>query len=167
MFKTIQAEELDQNIFKMIGKDWLLITAKKEDKVNTMTASWGSAGIMWGKPTAFVFIRPQRYTKEFVDASEEFSINVLGDAYRKVLNYCGTVSGRDEDKIKNSNLTVNYKNNTPYFEESKIVLICRKVFAQELKEECFIDKSIIDKWYPQKDYHTMYAAEIKEVLIKE
>ena len=77
MFKTIQAEELDQNIFKMIGKDWLLITAKKEDKVNTMTASWGSAGIMWGKPTAFVFIRPQRYTKathteKFLITAEQF-----------------------------------------------------------------------------------------------
>lgn len=60
-------------------------------------------------------------------------------------------------KSKTQTLAVDYKNDTPYFDESKIVLICRKVFAQELKEECFIDKSIIDKWYPQKDYHTMYA----------
>ena len=93
---------------------------------------------MWGKPTAFVFIRPQRYTKEFIDASEEFSINVLGDAYRNILNYCGTVSGRDEDKIKNSNLTVDYKNDTPYFDESKIVLICRKVFARSLKKNALL-----------------------------
>lgn len=167
MFKTITAEELNDNVFKMIGKDWLLVTAEKDGKANTMTASWGSVGIMWGKPCAFVFIRPQRYTKEFVDTADTFSLTVLGDEYRKVLNYCGTVSGRDEDKIAKSGLTLAHEGNTPYFEEGNVVLICKKLFAQELKEESFIDKSLIDKWYPSKDYHTMYVAEIEKVLVKE
>lgn len=167
MFKTITAEELNDNVFKMIGKDWLLVTAEKDGKANTMTASWGSVGIMWGKPCAFVFIRPQRYTKEFVDSSDTFSLTVAGDEYRKVLNYCGTVSGRDEDKITKAGLTLAHEGNTPYFEEGKVVLICKKLFAQELKEESFIDKSLIDKWYPSKDYHTMYVAEIEKILVKE
>ena len=167
MFKTITAEELNDNVFKMIGNDWLLVTAEKDGKANTMTASWGSVGIMWGKPCAFVFIRPQRYTKEFVDTADTFSLTVPGDEYRKVLNYCGTVSGRDEDKIAKSDLTLAHEGNTPYFEEGNVVLICKKLFAQELKEESFIDKSLIDKWYPSKDYHTMYVAEIEKVLVKE
>ncbi len=167
MFKTIKAEEISKNVFDMIGKEWLLVTAENEGKINTMTASWGAAGIMWAKPTAFVFIRPQRYTKEFVDSSERFSLTVLGDKYRETLNYCGTVSGRDEDKIKNAGLTVVKEDNVPYFDEGNIVFICKKLFAQEIKEESFVDKTLIDKFYPDKDYHTMYVAEIEKVLIKE
>ncbi len=167
MFKTIKAEEFNENIFNMIGKDWLLVAAEKEGKANAMTASWGGAGIMWGKPAAFVFIRPQRYTKEFVDFSDRFSLSVLGDKYRKELNYFGTVSGRDEDKIAKTGLKISHTNNTPYFDDSKIVIICRKLFAQKLEMESFIDKTLIDKWYPQKDFHTMYVAEIEEILIRE
>ncbi|MCI1930743.1 MAG: flavin reductase family protein [Clostridia bacterium] len=164
--KEISAFELDKNVFEMIGKDWLLVTAEKDGRVNTMTASWGSAGIMWGNPTAFIFIRPQRFTKTFIDNSEFFSLSVPGDEYRKALNYCGTVSGRDEDKIQGSGLTLEHVDGVPYFKEGKIVLICKKLFAQELKEESFLDKSVIDKWYPSKDFHTMYAAEIVKVLIQ-
>ncbi|MCJ7855315.1 flavin reductase family protein [Lachnospiraceae bacterium NSJ-143] len=167
MFRTINPEELNDNLFKMIGRDWLLVTAEKDGKANTMTASWGGAGIMWGKPSAFVFIRPQRFTKEFVDGSQEFSLTVLGSSHREILNYCGTVSGRDEDKIVKCGLTLAHEGKTPYFEEGNIVLICRKLFAQELAENSFLDKSIIEKWYPQRDYHTMYVAEIEKVLIKE
>ena len=102
--KEIKPEELQKNPFQMIGKEWLLVTAEKEGKANTMTASWGGVGIMWGKPVAYVFIRPQRYTKEFIDAGDHFSLSVLGEDYRKTLNYFGTVSGRDEDKIAKSGL---------------------------------------------------------------
>ena len=91
--KEITCEALNENAFQMIGKDWLLLTAKKDGKVNTMTASWGGVGVMWGKQVAFLFIRPQRYTKEFVDATAEMSISVLPEVYRKELNYFGTVSG--------------------------------------------------------------------------
>ena len=158
--KEISAFDLDKNVFEMIGKDWLLVTAEKCGKANTMTASWGGAGIMWGNPTAFIFIRPQRFTKKFIDNSEYFSLSVPGEEYRKALNYCGSVSGRDGDKIKGCGLTLEHIDGVPYFKEGKIVLICKKLFSQELKEESFLDKTIIDKWYPKKDYHTMYAAEI-------
>ena len=162
----IKPEELQKNPFTMIGKEWMLITAEKEGKVNTMTASWGGIGIMWGKPVAYIFIRPQRYTKEFVDAADTLSLSILDETYRKTLSYLGTVSGRDEDKIGKSGLTVSYEDKTPYFAEADTVLICRKLFAQPYDPAGFIDKSCEEKWYPGKDYHTMYIVEIEDVLVK-
>ena len=166
MRKEIQPEQFDKNAFQMIGKDWMLVTAEKDGKVNTMTASWGGAGVMWGKNVAFVVIRPQRYTKEFIDASDTFSLSILDNSYRKTLNYLGTVSGRDEDKIQKSGLTVEHSGNTPYFKEAKTVLLLKKLYHQEMSPDCFIDKSLIEKWYPNADYHTLYVAEIEKILIQ-
>lgn len=165
--KEISYNEFNENVFNIIGKDWLLITAEKENKINTMTASWGGLGVLWNKKVAYIFIRPQRYTKEFVDLSERLSINVLPNEYRKELQYLGTVSGRDEDKIAKANLTVNKYENVPYFEEGRLTLICKKLYAQALNEDDFIDKRIIDDCYPKKDYHIMYVVEIEKILEKE
>lgn len=167
MFKEIKVSEIQDNPFKLIGKDWMLITAGNEEKVNAMTASWGGVGVMWGKPAATCYIRPQRYTKTFVDREERFSLAFFDDSYRKMLNYMGSVSGADEDKIKGSGLNVSMVDGVPVFEEAKLVLICRKQFAQRLDPENMIDPEIDGKWYPDKDYHTMYIAQIEKVLIKE
>ncbi len=164
--KSIKPEELQKNVFSMIGEEWLLVTAKKEGKVNTMTASWGGLGVMWGKNVAFIVLRPQRYTKEFVDAGTGFSLSVLDGEYRKILSYLGTVSGRDEDKIANSGLTVKHEDGLPYFAEANTVLFCRKLYAQPYDPSCFIDKSCDERCYPNKDYHTMYIAEVEKVLIR-
>ena len=164
--KEISYKDLNENTFDMIGKDWLLLTAEKDGKVNTMTASWGGVGILWNKKVAYIFVRPQRYTKEFIDSNEKLSISVLPNEYRKELQYLGTVSGRDEDKIAKASLTVQNCDNVPYFEESRLTFICKKLYAQQLKEECFIDESIIDTSYPNKDYHMMYVVEIEKILEK-
>ncbi len=164
--REIAAENINENIFKLIGKDWMLVAAQKDGKTNAMTASWGFAGVMWGKNCLITAIRPQRYTKEFIDGSDTFSITILPDGYRDTLNYFGSVSGRDEDKIAKSGLTVEKCENTPYFAEGKLVLICRKMFAQEIKAESFIDKEALEKWYPNNDLHTLYVAEIVKVLEK-
>lgn len=164
--REIAAENINENIFKLIGKDWMLVAAQKDGKTNAMTASWGFAGVMWGKNCLITAIRPQRYTKEFIDGSDTFSITILPDGYRDTLNYFGSVSGRDEDKIAKSGLTVEECENTPYFAEGKLVLICRKMFAQEIKAESFIDKEALEKWYPNNDLHTLYVAEIVKVLEK-
>lgn len=164
--REITAENINENIFKLIGKDWMLVAAQKDGKTNAMTASWGFAGVMWGKNCLITAIRPQRYTKEFIDGSDTFSITILPDGYRDTLNYFGSVSGRDEDKIAKSGLTVEKCENTPYFAEGKLVLICRKMFAQEIKAESFIDKEALEKWYPNNDLHTLYVAEIVKVLEK-
>ena len=164
--REIAAENINENIFKLIGKDWMLVAAQKDGKTNAMTASWGFAGVMWGKNCLITAIRPQRYTKEFIDGSDTFSITILPDGYRDTLNYFGSVSGRDEDKIAKSGLTVEKCENTPYFAEGKLVLICRKMFAQEIKAESFIDKEALEKWYPNNALHTLYVAEIVKVLEK-
>lgn len=164
--KELKAEQLQDNPFKLIGKEWMLITAQKDNKVNTMTASWGGLGIMWAKEVAIVVIRSSRFTKEFVDASDTFSITILDDSYRKALGYLGSVSGRDEDKIQKTGLTVQYSQETPYFEEGRMVMICKKLSSQKMPPESFIDADIDEKFYSDKDYHTMYIAEIKQVLVK-
>ena len=162
-FKEIKPEELNFNPFTRIGSDWMLLTAGTEDKFNTMTASWGGAGVFWGKPAVTCYIRPQRYTKEFVDQNEYFSLCFFDERYREQLNYCGKTSGRDADKIKACGFTVEAgAGNTPYFAEAELVLVCRKQYAQEMKPECMLDPAIDGTFYPQKDYHTMYIGQIVE-----
>jgi flavin reductase (DIM6/NTAB) family NADH-FMN oxidoreductase RutF len=143
------------------------LAAEKEGRVNTMTASWGGLGVIWSRNVAYVVIRPQRYTKEFIDASDTLSLSFYDEAYRNKLNYLGAVSGRDEDKIAKAGLTRVDCEGVPYFDEANLVLICRKLYAQELKPECFIDKSLDGKYYPDKDYHTMFIVEIVKALMEE
>ena len=167
-FRSVKPEELKENPFELIGKDWLLITAEKNGTVNSMTASWGAMGILWGKPVAIVFIRPQRYTKEFVDSNEMFTISFLPEEYRKALNLCGSFSGREVgDKWELSGLHPHYVDKTTAVEEADLVFVCRKLYAQEMKSECFIDTTCDAVCYPDKDYHIMYIAEIVKVLKKE
>ncbi len=161
----ITPEQLNQSAFELIGKDWMLITAQNADgKINTMTASWGGLGVMWGKNVAFIVIRPQRYTKEFVDSSETFSLTFFDESYKKQLTYLGTTSGRDENKIEKANLTAAYENETPYFKEAKLTIICKKLYAQQYEKDCFIDKELSAKWYPESDYHILYIAEVLTIL---
>lgn len=170
IMKEIKIEDFKENPFTMIGKDWMLITAEKDGKANTMTASWGGLGVIWGKNVASVYIRYSRYTKEFVDGADSFSICVLPKKYAKELSYCGTVSGRDEDKIKKCAFTLNHENNVPYFEEAKVTLICKKLFKQELTSEAFELKekdSILNSFYSDKDWHVMYIAEIEKIFVED
>jgi flavin reductase (DIM6/NTAB) family NADH-FMN oxidoreductase RutF len=145
----------------------MLITAGDEAKHNTMTASWGGLGIMWGKKVAMVYIRPQRYTKEFVDRNDRFTISFYKEEYRKALAVCGRKSGRDCDKEKEAGLTPYYVDGTTAFEEADLVFVCRKQYHQELKGECFDVKENDTTHYPDQDYHMMYIAEIEKVLVKE
>ncbi len=162
--KEIKPYELLENPFKLINDDWLLITAKKGDRVNMMTASWGQVGIMWNKPVANIFIRESRFTKSFIDESDSFTLCVLPEKYREQYKICGTKSGRDIDKIKETGLTVEYDNGLPYFKESRLVIECKKLYAQKMSEDCFVDKNIFEKNYPTKDIHTQYIAEITKIL---
>lgn len=163
----IDVKDIGRNVFSLIGDDWMLITAvKKDGTFNTMTASWGGLGIMWGKPTATVVIRPQRYTFEFIEDADYITLSFLKDteANKKALQICGSKSGRDCDKIAESGLTpVSGDNGTVYFEESKLVMICRKMYADRFDKDSFIDKTAL-KNYPSCDFHKMYICEITGVL---
>ena len=166
MFEKIDPKALDQNVFSLIGDQWMLITAGTEDKCNTMTASWGGLGVLWGKPVATVYIRPQRYTLEFVEREDTFTLCFFGEAYRKALTLCGSKSGRDVDKVKECGFTVTTAEGAPYFEEADLVLVCKKAYWQDMDPSHFLDGEIDSKWYPQKDYHRIFIGEILEVLRK-
>ena len=166
-FEKIDKTKENINPFQRIGQDWMLISAEREGKVNTMTASWGMMGVFWGKNVVTVGIRPQRFTKEFVDANDTFTISFFDESYRKALNICGSVSGRDKDKIKEAGLTPYFVDGTAAFEEANLILVCKKMYHGDILPENFEDETIDTKWYPQKDYHTMYISEILKVLVKE
>lgn len=166
-FTLISPDSFSFNPFQVIGKEWLAVTAEKDGKVNAMTASWGSFGVMWGKNAAFIVVRDSRYTKECLDSSDTFSLAVFEDeAYKKTLGYLGKVSGRDEDKLACAGLTVSHYENIPYIEEASCIFLCRKMCCQKLTPESFSDPSIQDTWYKDQDYHNLYIAEITGILKK-
>ena len=159
-FKEVKVEELPFNPFTKIGSEWMLITAGTEEKYNTMTASWGGAGILWNKNVVTCYIRPQRYTKEFVDANDTFTISFFGPEYKNALTICGRKSGRDCDKITEAGLTPCFFDGTPSFREASLVLVCKKLYIDTIKPQNILDPANDTANYPQKDYHTMYIAEI-------
>ena len=166
MFEKIDPKALDQNVFSLIGDQWMLITAGTKDQCNTMTASWGGLGVLWGKPVATVYIRPQRYTLEFVEREDTFTLCFFGEEYRKALALCGSKSGRDVDKVKECGFTVATAEGAPYFEEADLVLVCKKSYWQDMDPTHFLDGEIDSKWYPEKDYHRIFIGEILGVLRK-
>ena len=166
MFRAVSPEELQQNPFSLIGKDWMLLTAAKPDgSFNCMTASWGGVGILWGKPVLFCFIRPQRYTHEFSEEGDRLTATFFSEAYRRALTFCGRNSGRDVDKVRECGLTpVRTDKGAVYFEEARLALCCRKLYVGRLEECGFLDPALLSH-YPEKDYHTVYVYEIEEALL--
>lgn len=165
-FTNVDAKKLDVNFFKAINDQWMLITAGDESKLNTMTASWGGVGILWNKNVTFAFIRESRYTKEFVDNNEYYTLSFFGNKMMKELSYCGSKSGRDVDKIKETGLVPLFDEKAPYFEQAELVLICRKLYKQKMEPGCFADTSIIEKCYPTGNWHYSYIGEVVKVLKK-
>jgi flavin reductase (DIM6/NTAB) family NADH-FMN oxidoreductase RutF len=172
--KEISVKDLQLNPMEQIAHQWMLVTAGDEKNgYNTMTASWGHRGSIWGHggglPTSVIFVRPQRYTKEFVDAGEYFTLSFLPEEYRKALGYCGSKSGRDVDKIRECGFTMAAgAGGAPYMEEAELVLVCRKRYAQPMGPEFLTGESDIQsRWYPENDWHTLYIGEIVEAFVKE
>lgn len=167
MWKKIDPKQLEQNVFSMIGEQWMLVTAGSQEACNTMTASWGGLGVLWNKPVATAYIRPQRYTKQFLDDSEYFTLSFFGEEYRKQLTLCGRASGRDVDKVKECGFTVCAgEGGAPYFDQAQVVLVCRKRFVQQM-DPANIPEDIQQSVYPTRDYHYIYIGEIVEALVKE
>jgi len=160
-------QSLNDNVIKMIGSDWMLITAGNINNFNMMTASWGGLGWLWEKPVAFIFVRPQRYTHVFTEKEGYFTLTFYEEIYRNILLKMGSVSGRDFNKMKDSGLTaVATENGTVAFKEAKIIIECKKIYATSILEEGFVDKNLLKSMYPAKDFHTMYVGEILNVWMK-
>jgi len=167
MFKEIKFSDVKENVVTLLSKDWGLVTAGDSDSFNTMTVSWGAIGELWGKDTATVYIRPQRYTEEFLNQKDYFTLSFYPEDKKSIHSVCGSKSGRDVDKVKECNLTPCFDENAPYFKEAKLVLVCRKMAKGKFDPSEFTDKSITEKWYPENDFHYIYYAEIEKVLISE
>ena len=171
-FQEVSPFELQMNPMEMVAKQWMLVTAGDQKAgYNTMTASWGHFGSIWGHsgglPTSVIFVRPQRYTKEFVDREPLYSLCFFPPEYKKALGYLGTHSGRDSDKVSEAGLTPVFGEGYTYFEEAKLVFVCRKLYQAPVLEEGFHDKALMEDCYPRKDFHDLYVGEIVKVLVKE
>ncbi len=167
-FIEVSPYEFDMSAFKLIDKDWLLITAPdpaKASGANAMTASWGEIGILWHKPVATIYVRPQRYTYPLCESAERFSLCVLPEEYRDAHKILGRQSGRDRDKLLDCSLDTVEIDGVKVISQSKIAFVCRKLYADYLKKENFIDTDIF-KHYPIDDFHRFYILEIEKILLK-
>ena len=170
--KKLDVKELLLNPMDNIAHEWMLITAGTlESGYNTMTASWGHLGSIWGHggglPTSVIFVRPQRYTKEFIDRENYYTLSFFPAEHKKALGYLGSHSGRDEDKVEAVNFHPVSVQNGVTFEEAALTLVCRKLYRAPIAEENFIDKSVVEDCYPKRDFHDMYIGEIVEVYTKD
>lgn len=165
MFKEITAKEIKDNLIKAIADEWMLISVGDENGYNMMTASWGFMGEMWGADSVNVMVRPQRYTMEFIDKNDYFTLSFYGDN-KGIHKVCGSKSGRDVNKTELTGLTPVFSDDTVYFDEARLVIVCKKQYVGRLEEKCFVDKEPL-KWYADGDYHNMIIGRIEKVLIKE
>jgi len=175
-FVNITPQELTANPFRLIGSDWMLVTSANNSKglacgkdYNTMTASWGGVGILWNKPVAFVFIRPQRHTFGFTEENSRLTLSFFDENYRSALTFCGRNSGRDYDKASECNLTpisdTNDSGRAVWFDEAKLVLTTKKLYADNIREDSFMANELLSN-YKSGDFHRMYICEIESVLLK-
>lgn len=161
LFRKINVNTLSENYFNILNQDWALLTAGKPDNFNTMTISWGSFGIMWNRPVIFCFVRPQRYTYEFMNKNHYYTLSFFDNEYKSALEFCGANSGRDTNKIKATELH-------PYptdlgnviYEEVRLAFECKKLYSEHLNPEAFSDQSIIKSTYQKQDFHKMFVGEI-------
>lgn len=167
MLREQNIYKMDKNVFEMIENEWFLVGAiNKEKKANAMTAQWGALGFLWKKPIAIIFVRPQRYTHEFIEDSNRFTLSFFDDKYKDMLMYFGRVSGRDEDKIKKENLHI-IDNSDLIFDEAKLTFVCKKLYKGNIEKDSFIEEIIPNEIYKNNDYHTFYIGEIEKLYKNE
>ncbi|HBS87023.1 MAG TPA: flavin reductase [Bacteroidales bacterium] len=165
-FEIITYKDLDYNAVEMIGSEWMLITAGNMESFNMMTASWGTLGWLWQMPVSTIYVRPQRFTHQFTEREDYYTLTFFEEKYKDTLRLMGTVSGKDYDKMHNSGLTPVKTENSVAFSEAYLIIECRKVYSTILKEDDFKDKEVCDGVYPKKDFHTVYVGEIVNIWRK-
>jgi flavin reductase (DIM6/NTAB) family NADH-FMN oxidoreductase RutF len=167
-YKQISPMSIEGNFIRQIASDWMLVTAGNKEKFNTMTANWGGAGHLWNKPVVFVFVRPERYTFQFMESSVGFTLTFFDENYREGLNLCGTKSGRDCDKVSEAGLTQHFTElGYPAFTEARLVLECRKLYANLLIRDAFLDNEPFRTHYSTKGgLHKMYIGEIVRTWVR-
>ncbi|WP_428897484.1 NADH-FMN oxidoreductase RutF [Parelusimicrobium proximum] len=168
MWKNIAISDINENIVDLFAKDWALLTAGDKKKFNTMTVSWGTMGFLWNKPVVTVYVRPQRYTYEFMQKKDGFTLSVLPEEYRSSLAICGRDSGRDIDKMDKADLSPKIlAPGRVGIEQARLIISCTKLYAAPLVDVGFLERDVIKTHYPSLDYHQFYVGEINEVWEKE
>ncbi len=160
--QELDPKRLEENVFSLFDDQWTLITAGTPEHCNTMTASWGGLGVLWHKNVATIYVRPQRYTYQFLEESEYFTLSFFDEAWRQQLSYCGTVSGREADKIGSCGFHIKAAGEAPYIQEARLVLVCKKRYWSDL-DPAHMDSEALEHY--DNDYHRMYIGEIVKVLI--
>ena len=166
-FEEISPLKIEENAFKLIGTDWMLITAGTPKSFNMMTASWGGLGVLWDRNVSWCFIRPIRHTYGFIERNEFYTFSFFEEKYRSVLDFCGEHSGRNIDKVAKTGITpVEGIHETVYFDEARLVITCKKLYTHALDKNNFIDHGIIQKFYRGGNLHRMYIGEVITCLLK-
>ena len=163
----ITPEQWQDNVFRRIEKDWMLITVANEEKCNTMTASFGGFGVLFFKNVAHIYVRPSRFTYSLLEQNENFSLSFFnGEKYRSALQYCGKASGRNENKFEACGLSVRMEESFPVIEQADVSVLCRKIYAADLNQGTFFDPTIQKRCYPEGDTHRLYIGEIIKIGLK-
>lgn len=170
-YDKIEAKEIPDNIIQLISEDWMLVTAGNKTFYNTMTASWGGIGYIWEKPVSFMFIRDIRYTYEFLEKEDGFTLSFFTEENRGALRIAGTKSGRDTDKIKEIGLTpIETPSGLMSFGEARLIIECKKIFVAPLDSESFVEnyktKLLEDFYTAEVATHTLFISEITNVWMK-
>lgn len=167
MYDEIKFPEYSTEILEALNKGAFL-TVKSEDKVNTMTISWGTIGIMWGKPTFMAMVRHSRYTFKLIEKSEDFTVSLpFKNSMKEALAYCGSKSGENFDKIKECNLKLKeaLHVNSPVIDDCEFFIECKIAYKQDM-DKSYLASEVIDKCYSDSDYHVLYFGEIKGIYKK-
>lgn len=161
----MKIDDYNVNIFEKINNDWALLTVGDKNKYNTMAISWGTLGTLWHKEVVIVFVRKSRYTHEFIENNEYFTVSFYSDKYKKDLGILGSVSGRDKDKVSLTKLTPEFLDNTTTFKEASETLVCKKIYMQDMDINS-IPSDIKEKLYSDFDIHTIVVGEVVDILSK-
>lgn len=166
--KETKAIEVNDNVIKEFGKTWALVTARKKDgSFNMCTLSWGSIGVLWSKEVVTIYVKPIRYTDSFLFEDDYFTITFFDEDHRSDLALCGTKSGRDIDKIKESNLEVIELENGITYKDFKRVYLCKKIYQTPFVKEGFINnQESLDRYYKDEPFHNIYIGEIVAIYEK-
>ena len=156
-------DTLNVNILEQFDKKWALLTAGTPEDFNTMTISWGGLGTLWSRPVATVYVKPCRYTYEFIEKNEYFTVSFFPEDYKKDLGLLGSKSGRDGDKLSLTGLHAKALENGMGFNEAELTLVCRKLYFQDL-DASRIPADALERYYKTEAPHRMYIGEIVDII---